>query len=201
MGEEGEGTTRAILSYVLSRIGQIRSVDRSVRGCWLYGGQNRGGWRRRSRISVEGVVDQSRLRNTLAAVPESARRRADYLREEGDRWPRRSFSFSLASRDKIAFRTPHFRGTRVISRSLPVLLCIVNFFRVSQRGEDGSISRRDVSRSLEEGRSGGKSNAIFSERIVVATVLALSYWCEVITKSENLGIIIRSERIIVGHFA
>lgn len=62
--------------YVLSRPGSVRSVDRS-RGSRLKGVRLRQDRARRRRgrragIPVEGVVDESGLRHTLAAVPESA---------------------------------------------------------------------------------------------------------------------------------
>lgn len=68
-------TTR-VCSYVLSRPGSVRSVDRS-RGSRLKGVRLRQDRARRRRgrragIPVEGVVDESGLRHTLAAVPESA---------------------------------------------------------------------------------------------------------------------------------
>lgn len=146
----GGGTTRVILSYVLSRIGQIRSVDR-VRGCWLYGSQNRGGRRRRSRISVEGIVDQSRLRNTLAAVPESARRRAHYLRGGSIVDDHARFVSSRVPRDEIAIRTTRFESS--VRNRYTRRLVLLYFFpsRVSQRvgGEDEfekEVLKREFSR-------------------------------------------------------
>lgn len=68
-------TTR-VCSYVLSRPGSVRSVDRSrgfrVKGVRLRQDRARRRRGRRAGIPVEGVVDESGLRHTLAAVPESA---------------------------------------------------------------------------------------------------------------------------------
>lgn len=70
----GHHETTRVCSYVLSRPGSVRSVDRSrgsrVKGVRLRQDRARRRRGRRAGIPVEGVVDESGLRHTLAAVPE-----------------------------------------------------------------------------------------------------------------------------------
>jgi len=72
----GYHETTRVCSYVLSRPGSVRSVDRSrgsrLKGVRLRQDRARRRRRRRAGIPIEGVVDESGLRHTLAAVPESA---------------------------------------------------------------------------------------------------------------------------------
>lgn len=75
-GGIGYHETTRVCSYVLSRPGSVRSVDRSrgfrLKGVRLRQDRARRRRGRRAGIPVEGVVDESGLRHTLAAVPESA---------------------------------------------------------------------------------------------------------------------------------